>query len=80
MDWKWKLITQECTGCGICADVCPHDAINMTQEMAYPEPVPNQCVGCMICVEQCPFYAIEVEEKKEGESLCSSRYRQTGDK
>ena len=62
MEWEWRLIQQECTGCGICADVCPHDAINMGREMAYPEPVPAQCVGCMLCVEQCPFDAIEVKE------------------
>ena len=62
MDWDWKLIKGECTGCGICADVCPHDAITMPRETAYPEPVPSQCIGCMICVEQCPFDAIEVKE------------------
>ena len=62
MAWEWNLIQQECTGCGICADVCPHGALEMTQEMAYPESVPDQCVGCMICTEQCPFDAIEVRE------------------
>jgi ferredoxin len=62
MDWAWKLITRECTGCGICADVCPHDAINMTRELAYPQPVPSLCVACMICVDQCPFGAIEIKE------------------
>lgn len=62
MDWEWKLIQQDCTGCGICADVCPYVAISMTCQMAYPEPVPAKCVGCMICVVQCPFGAIEVNE------------------
>jgi Pyruvate/2-oxoacid:ferredoxin oxidoreductase delta subunit len=62
MDWQWTLISQECTGCGICADLCPHAAIEMTREMAYPEPVPGQCVGCMICVAECPFTAIEVND------------------
>ena len=60
MDWQWKLLREDCTGCGICADVCPPDAIHMTREMAYPEPVPDGCVGCMICVAQCPFGAVEV--------------------
>jgi Pyruvate/2-oxoacid:ferredoxin oxidoreductase delta subunit len=62
MEWEWILIEQNCPGCGICADVCPHDAIAMTRETAYPEPVPSACVGCMICVAQCPFDAIEVNE------------------
>jgi formate hydrogenlyase subunit 6/NADH:ubiquinone oxidoreductase subunit I len=62
MSWDWNLIQGDCTGCGICADVCPHDAIRMTRDLAYPEPVQDRCVGCMICVQQCPFAAIEVHE------------------
>lgn len=62
MEWEWNLVVRECTGCGICADVCAHGAIAMTREMAHPEPVPLACVGCMICVQQCPFDAVEVHE------------------
>jgi MinD superfamily P-loop ATPase len=62
MGWQWKLIQEECTGCGICADVCPHDAICMAAAMAYPEPAPLACTGCMICIAECPFAAIDVEE------------------
>ena len=60
--WKWKLLEGQCTGCGICADVCEHEAINMTRRMAYPEAVVAACVGCMVCVQQCPFFAVEVRE------------------
>jgi len=62
MAWDWKLIVGNCTGCGICADVCPHDALAMTRAMAYPQPVPAACTGCRECVVQCPFDAIEVHE------------------
>ncbi len=62
MGWEWKLIEQECTGCGICADVCRYAAIRMTRDMAYPEGVVGGCVGCLDCVQQCPFAAIEVRE------------------
>jgi len=62
MTWEWKLVETQCAGCGICADVCPHAAITMTREMAYPEAVPGKCEGCMDCVEQCPFGAIEVRQ------------------
>ncbi len=61
MSWSWRLVETECTGCGICADVCPADAILMTREMPLPEPVPGRCTGCMTCVEECPFEAIVVE-------------------
>jgi len=63
MEWEWRLIQNECTGCGICADVCAYQAIRMTRQMAYPEPEPARCVGCMACVEQCPFDAIEVNQR-----------------
>ena len=62
MEWEWTLLEQNCPGCAICADVCPHGALAMTREMAYPEPAPSACVGCMICVAQCPLGAIEVRE------------------
>ena len=63
MGWEWELIRQECTGCGICADVCPHAAIAMTRQMAYPEPVPEKCVGCLDCVRECPVDAIRVRNR-----------------
>ena len=62
MEWQWTLIREDCTGCGICADVCSFAAINMTREMAYPEPVSSKCTGCLDCVGQCPFDAIRVKE------------------
>ena len=62
MDWKWKLAQANCTGCGICFDVCPEEAIHMPRDMAYPEPVDGKCVACMECVQECPFDAIEVKE------------------
>jgi Pyruvate/2-oxoacid:ferredoxin oxidoreductase delta subunit len=63
MDWDWNLIQPQCTGCGICADLCPDAAIRLTRAMAYPEGVPGKCMGCGICVTECPFAAIEVRPK-----------------
>ncbi len=74
MDWLWTLIERECTGCGICADVCPHDAITMTRQMANPRPGPSPCVGCMACVQQCPFDAIEVNPAWLGPSETEARH------
>lgn len=62
MDYDWKLLIQNCTGCGICVDVCGDEAIEMTREMPYPEPVPEACIGCLTCIDECPFDAIEVNE------------------
>ncbi len=62
MNWQWILIQDQCTGCGICADVCTYQAIKMTRQMAYPLAVPGRCVGCLDCVRECPFDAINVHE------------------
>ena len=62
MAWEWELSQQACTGCGICADVCPHEAIDMTRAMAYPALVPLACVGCGDCVAECPVDALVVRE------------------
>lgn len=66
MDWTWVLSEGECTGCGICADLCPYDAIAMPPEQAYPSRVEGACTGCMVCVEECPFDAIVVWQRQEG--------------
>ena len=65
MTWQWTLIELECTGCGICADVCPTDAIEMTRLMAYPVAVPFACTGCLDCVGECPVDAIDVCEEAD---------------
>jgi len=62
MAWKWKLIVEECTGCGICRDVCDSGAIEMSRWMAYPEPIEGECIGCLLCIDECPFDAVEVKE------------------
>jgi len=59
--WRWRLLEAGCTGCGICADVCPDGAILMTREMPLPAPVPGRCTGCRTCVHECPFDAVVVE-------------------
>jgi MinD superfamily P-loop ATPase len=60
MHWEWILDETNCTGCGICVDLCAEHAIVLTRDMAFPEPVPSACVGCLVCVQECPFGAIEV--------------------
>ena len=61
MSYRWILVKENCPGCGICADVCPEKAINMTRDMSYPQSVPGKCTGCKTCQSECPFDAIEVK-------------------
>ena len=41
-----------CDQCGVCAEVCPVEAIQLENEAYSIDP--NECTGCMICVEECP--------------------------
>jgi ferredoxin len=52
-------VTQQCTGCEICADdICFVKAISMNGDRAVIDA--NQCRGCGRCVELCPFEAIDI--------------------
>ncbi|MCZ7392787.1 MAG: 4Fe-4S binding protein [Candidatus Methanoperedens sp.] len=54
-----KVNTEECTGCGICVDECPANAIELKNEKAKVDEV--ECTDCGTCVDACPNSAIKVE-------------------
>lgn len=46
-----------CTGCGLCANVCAHDAIRMewnTEGFLVPRVDSEACINCGACVKACP--------------------------
>jgi len=45
-----------CTGCGVCVDVCPTEAI--VAESDKFEIVADDCIDCGICAGVCPVEAI----------------------
>ena len=49
------VLTEKCAGCGICADVCPADAIKVDGYAAIDNEL---CVGCCYCMSECPSDAI----------------------
>jgi len=49
------VLTDKCAGCGICADVCPADAIKVDGYAAIDNEL---CVGCRYCMSECPSDAI----------------------
>ncbi len=48
---------KKCKKCGICADVCPVNAIKLEP---YPEFDRKKCVLCYCCHENCPYSAIRL--------------------
>jgi heterodisulfide reductase subunit A len=56
-----RIIEDKCRKCGICARVCPYNAIifdKATKEI--PRVVEAACAGCGTCGAECPFGAIEM--------------------
>lgn len=57
-----SVIDEEvCTGCGICAERCPTDAIRLNDE-GKAERDEASCFGCGICARFCPEEAISLKE------------------
>jgi ferredoxin len=47
----------ECTGCGLCCQVCPTGAVSVN---GYANIDGSKCTACLACVERCPQGAIAV--------------------
>ncbi len=52
-----KIDEKECSGCGVCVDACPEEAIKVADVAKVGQ---KHCVGCAACVDACPNGAISV--------------------
>ena len=50
------VISDDCTMCGSCLEVCPVDAISEGDPVYVIDP--ETCTDCGQCVEECPVEAI----------------------
>jgi predicted Fe-Mo cluster-binding NifX family protein/ferredoxin len=55
--------SDKCTGCGICVNVCPVNAISIDK---YAVVDPGICTACAVCVSECPNGAITIIQQKIG--------------
>jgi heterodisulfide reductase subunit A len=54
-----RVIEERCKKCGICAKVCPYNAIIFDKESKqFPKVIEAACAGCGTCGAECPFDAI----------------------
>ena len=53
-----KIDSDACTGCGLCVDECPTDAISLNDDVASVDE--GLCTDCGICVDVCPTDAISI--------------------
>ena len=53
------LEKKDCCGCGMCANVCPSQIIQMIEDQEgflYPEIIDyNKCLNCKLCLKVCPL-------------------------
>jgi predicted Fe-Mo cluster-binding NifX family protein/ferredoxin len=57
------VLPEKCTGCGICEDVCPANAVKVNGQAIVNA---EACTGCAVCVMECPNGAIILAQKKVG--------------
>jgi ferredoxin/flavodoxin len=52
-----KLNQEACTRCGVCAEVCPMDAVTFSPHLE----IASSCISCFNCVRCCPEGAIAAD-------------------
>jgi len=55
-----SLADEKCTGCGMCAEVCPHGVFSLVDNTARIVEK-DLCMECGACALNCPAGAIEVD-------------------
>ncbi|HNX28234.1 MAG TPA: 4Fe-4S binding protein [Syntrophomonadaceae bacterium] len=55
----YVIVPDKCSSCGLCADVCPVEAISQIGPYSIDTLL---CIACGACYDNCPCMAIEIYE------------------
>ncbi len=66
-----EVVTEKCSGCGICEPLCPYGAITMKKVDGKPRAMIaiSSCKGCGVCTSACPSSAIQLHGYMEEQIL-----------
>jgi heterodisulfide reductase subunit A len=67
------VLEEHCTSCGICAKVCPYNAITVDTHRRTPARVTTAaCAGCGTCAAECPSGAIVMNHFTDEQITCQT--------
>ena len=55
-----KIDESKCVGCGTCVSVCPHDVLEVRDEVSKVKDI-DLCMECGACMMNCPTQSIDVK-------------------
>lgn len=65
--------TEDCVYCGLCAKVCPADALKVDRKEKIWEVDKEACAKCEACVEKCPKKCLSIGEAKAEEAKAEEK-------
>ncbi len=61
---KVVINEDECIGCGICAEMCPEDVLEVDEEEEVCKVArPGDCIECEACAVNCEYEAVKCEQE-----------------